>query len=416
MTQRETRIWRAAIISALFVSAISYVPAAIIQAVIPAVVPTANKQGNSSKFQLAGTNSGTNGNLLCNDASGNATDSACGGAAASVPFSGITTGSNVAATMTVGTGAGLLSSGTGFVNANRIRQYTVAGLPGAGTAGQFAEVTDGASATDCTVGSGSTKVTCVDNGAAWVALGGSSPSSFNLSGTLASLPAAGTAGRIFIPTDSLFDILRDNGSSWNYFIQGRQLTAKPATTSVNLAGPSVTLTAYGPGARLSTTGANNFNVAALMKAPAAATFTFTVGVISNQNPNGSGGCGLALSVDTNSAHGVITFGTFQYAGGGLGQAFPNANAWSNFTGTSAGAINNSPQSSNVSISPIYFRVTEDVSNRTYFVSQDNGVTFQQWFQEAVTAHLTTGDIGVYYLVGNANTLGGSCTFVDWVES
>lgn len=34
-------------------------------------------QGNSGKVQLAGTNSGTLGNTLCNDANGNATDSGC---------------------------------------------------------------------------------------------------------------------------------------------------------------------------------------------------------------------------------------------------------------------------------------------------------------------------------------------------
>jgi hypothetical protein len=50
---------------------------------------------------------------------------------------------------------------------------TVASLPSAATnTNEVYEVTDGASATDCTVGSGSTFVWCASNGSAWVALGG----------------------------------------------------------------------------------------------------------------------------------------------------------------------------------------------------------------------------------------------------
>ncbi len=141
----------------------------IVPAVVPQAVPTAFKQGNSTKFQLAGTNSGTLGNLLCNDASGNVTDAACGGAAASVPFSGVTAGNNANA-LVVATGGSFLSSGTGIIETNRIRSYTVATLPG-GVTGNAAYVTDGASSTDCTAGSGSTKVLCVFNGSAYVAVG-----------------------------------------------------------------------------------------------------------------------------------------------------------------------------------------------------------------------------------------------------
>lgn len=45
---------------------------------------------------------------------------------------------------------------------------TVAGLPGTPTTGQVGIVSDGASATDCTVGGGSTYVLCAYNGTAWV--------------------------------------------------------------------------------------------------------------------------------------------------------------------------------------------------------------------------------------------------------
>jgi hypothetical protein len=50
---------------------------------------------------------------------------------------------------------------------------TVASLPAAGGAtSQVYEVTDGASSSDCSAGSGSTRVWCVSDGASWVAMGG----------------------------------------------------------------------------------------------------------------------------------------------------------------------------------------------------------------------------------------------------
>jgi len=49
-------------------------------------------------------------------------------------------------------------------------------------------------------------------------------SSLCLSGAIGSLPAAGTAGRIYLPTDSIYDVLRDNGASWDYFYRGQLVT------------------------------------------------------------------------------------------------------------------------------------------------------------------------------------------------
>ena len=143
----------------------------ITPAIIPSSVPVANKQGNSNKFQLAGANSGTLGNVLCNDASGNTTDAACSGAAVSVPFSSITSGTNVTAAMNCGAGCSILSTTTGTIVVTGIRNYTVATLPAA-TAGSVGYVTDGATASDCTTGLGSTKVFCIADGAAWAGVGG----------------------------------------------------------------------------------------------------------------------------------------------------------------------------------------------------------------------------------------------------
>jgi hypothetical protein len=176
----------------------------VIPAIVPQAVPTGSKQGTGTKFQTAGTNSGTLGNLLCNDASGAATDSACGSAASSVPFSGITNGTNTTAAMTVGTGGSVLSSGTGTVTSNGIRAYTVATLPGGAATGAMGYVTDGASSSDCTVGSASTKVFCVYNGSAWVAPAGGGGSGTVSSGAIGSLPGTCNSGDLYFPTNSVY--------------------------------------------------------------------------------------------------------------------------------------------------------------------------------------------------------------------
>src|SRR5258708_4478152 len=48
-----------------------------------------NRQGNGTKFQLAGVNSGVNGALHCNDANGNTTTSACTSGIGSVTSVGL---------------------------------------------------------------------------------------------------------------------------------------------------------------------------------------------------------------------------------------------------------------------------------------------------------------------------------------
>ncbi len=58
------------------------------------------------------------------------------------------------------------------VGASAISESTVAELPGAPPSGTIRIVTDGASATDCTTGTGSTRVLCNFDGSSWVALGG----------------------------------------------------------------------------------------------------------------------------------------------------------------------------------------------------------------------------------------------------
>lgn len=62
------------------------------------------------------------------------------------------------------------------VVASDLQGSTVALRPAAGRANRVWIITDGNSASDCTVGGGSNTVQCRDNGATWVALGGGAAS------------------------------------------------------------------------------------------------------------------------------------------------------------------------------------------------------------------------------------------------
>lgn len=82
-------------------------------------------------------------------------------------------------------------------------QMTVAQLPAAGTGSHGMRiVTNGASASDCTVGGGSTIVVCVDTGASWTVVGGGAASFADLTGQLGDAQTAdgaidgGTGGEI----------------------------------------------------------------------------------------------------------------------------------------------------------------------------------------------------------------------------
>jgi hypothetical protein len=94
----------------------------------PAAVTSA--QGNGSKFQLS-TGSTTTNDCVKFDANGNTVDAggACGGAASNA-FSALTTSTNTTATMTVGSGASLVRSGTGIVDANQLLSTVITGITG----------------------------------------------------------------------------------------------------------------------------------------------------------------------------------------------------------------------------------------------------------------------------------------------
>ena len=235
-------------------------------------------------------------------------------------------------------------------------------------------------------------------------------------GTLGSIGSAGTTGAVYITTDSLFTLARANGSTWDYFYQGRQLTAMPSfADNVNFATTTASATSYGPGTRLAITGVAQFNTAAQVKTPVAATFTATVGVIPNWSYGGSGGCGIIVSQNTTTTNPVIFLGTYQITGGALGASYAQAASWSVWSGGTATSIFNGAAATTINNGALYYRIKETASARVFYVSSDNGVTFLQVATESNTAHFTTGKVGIGLTTGNASAP-GNCTFIDYTET
>lgn len=105
--------------------------------------------------------------------------------ASSVPFSGVTTGTNITAAMTVGTGASMTVSGSGTINANRYNSNAIIALADGGTNANLTTVNGGvvystASALAITA-AGSSGNLLQSNGASapsWIALGSIDHGSF----------------------------------------------------------------------------------------------------------------------------------------------------------------------------------------------------------------------------------------------
>lgn len=94
----------------------------IVPAIIPQLVPTANKNGNSTLFQLYSGSAPTSGNCASYDANHNVVDfgAPCNGTAASVAWNNITSGTNTAMAALMGNGATLGTTGTGTIQATSI--------------------------------------------------------------------------------------------------------------------------------------------------------------------------------------------------------------------------------------------------------------------------------------------------------
>lgn len=232
----------------------------------------------------------------------------------------------------------------------------------------------------------------------WTAQGGSgSPSSTVLTPVaFASIPSAGTAGRIQFFTDAAY-VARDNGSTWDYWCNSAPCAPATATsfaTTVNTTG--ATFTDQGNGEYVLTgTADTGVNTRAWVKSIPSAPYTITALITVYALNGGYGQCGLVLrqssdgklvdfgwtSGNTDTEHGII------------------AQKMTSPTATSANYTLNAPYyfASSTAIFagiPLWLRIVDNNTNRILSISPD-GVTWLEVHSVSRTDFLTPDQVGFY---------------------
>jgi hypothetical protein len=296
----------------------------VVPAIVPALVPATGKQGNGSLFQLAAGSSPTAGNCATWDASKNLIDS------------GIATcgGSGTAVNSVFGrTGAVTAQSG----------DYSYSQISSAPTSS---------------------------------------------TGAIASRPASSLAGNLYFPTDSYYTVLRDNGSTWDYFLYGQKLTPPVAGNFTFANQLSTTATAQTNGAitlaypASGTTSGDNlsFYYFAAPGTPYTKTFRFipawnTIDASRNER--------TGVCFEESSTGKVIIFDV-----GVSTTPFMEVNKYTNFSTFSAVYTQVAASPPNW-IRLISLRVSDDGTNLTWQWSSD-GQNFLRFDQRARNDFFTTG--------------------------
>lgn len=135
----------------------------------------------------------------------------------------------------------------------------------------------------------------------------------------------------------------------------------------------------------STNNSNPVGYRYLAQAEIAATFTVTTAISFAGDPTSAPHVGGVILTDGTK---LIVFGLR----GESGQMLLEVQEWNTFNSFSGAPYSNADQFPAGFGPLIWLRVTEDATNRTYFLSSD-GITFAAVYQEAVGTFLTTADYG-----------------------
>ena len=211
--------------------------------------------------------------------------------------------------------------------------------------------------------------------------------------TFANRPAAGTPGRIFLPTDGLF-LERDNGSTWDKFGPIWPMTPPLAADFPTWVNQSTAAFVDNKGAPfLSTPNTNSLNLRCRLKTYPTPPFTVEMAYIPNANSVGVSSspyvCGLCIRDSVS--------GKLQTYGIGC-QSSDMELAGYNFTSHTSvsGIITGWPSWTCFSYSPLlWFKYYDDnASARVISISTD-GYTWSQIVSLSRTDFLTPDQIGVY---------------------
>ena len=211
-------------------------------------------------------------------------------------------------------------------------------------------------------------------------------------GSIASLPAAGTAGNLYFATDSLYEALRDNGLTWDYFYRGMKVTPPGGLTwAWNNQGSSVA-TQQTNGVLSITCPSNGAsdNIRSYEFAAPSTPWTRTFRLhelITSINFNNAG---LSLR---ESAKGKLVTMFATYNNSSVIDSDPiilGVDTWNSVSSHNANLIKTNLMIAGTT--ELTLQITDQGvgGNLLFNYSIDNGVTFLPWFSQARTAFFTTG--------------------------
>lgn len=239
---------------------------------------------------------------------------------------------------------------------------------------------------------------------------------FCLTDLIANLPAAGVLGRHFYPQDSVYDVLRDNGSSWDYFFRGAKVTPpgglswsfnnQGSSTATQQTNGVLTLNSPSNGAADSI---RSYEIAA-PGTPWKRIFRFRP-FIGAQNFNGAG-----LLLRESSSGKIIAY-NFQYDDTGtLNSQRPLR--WlrvSYYTNTTTFNATLFQTHAAIHQPEAMLRLGDDGTTITFEHSNDEGVTWFQDYSEARGAHFTTAPNKVGLAVNPNNASGSWANIVTLIS-
>lgn len=228
-------------------------------------------------------------------------------------------------------------------------------------------------------------------------------------GPIAARPAAGVAGRVYIPSDSYYDLLYDDGAAWIYRARDGQTCTPPVAadfTAVN----SPTVTAQTNGAIVvSAAAAGGDNIRSYVMAAPATPWVKTFRIAPLFAARNYPLCGVLLRESATSR--IMFFGPATNQSGDT-----NSLAVACYNNNTTFATNTVlwPNGSIVLFGSVILRVGDTGSNVTFSYSAD-GVNFLQMHSQSRTGFFTVGpdQVGVMVNPNNA-TYGVTCvlTAVD----
>lgn len=234
-------------------------------------------------------------------------------------------------------------------------------------------------------------------------------------GTTASLPASEKAGRLYLTTDGYYQY-RDTGSAWQAWGPLYPMTPPPAVGSftwVNQGSATAVETQGGLYLSGAGTGTSGDNLICLVQSLPVAPYTYTVGFKPNLAPNNYNGAGICLRDSSSgkiATHSIwwrqsFTVNTVNY--GGLVLQIDN------YSSTSAYASSVLQTLYPIQTDLMWFRITDDGTNRTYSISTD-AVNFARMGQVTNTNYLTPNQLGFFINTNVLSTFTVGMTVLSYV--